>query len=206
MELKVLSIDIGIINLGYVYATLHFDESTKSSSKFYLDQNFDIRVLDCDRINITNIKHSKVNYCDCKLNHEYCIPDYLDHFIQEHLEYFENANLILIERQPPVGITNVQDLIFTRFRSKILMVSPGSVHKYFVMSKDYSKRKLESEKIATKYLCSFNKYYNNTRKHDIADAMLMIIYYYSIKSNEFSRNRNIKKVILDFEQFRFSKV
>jgi hypothetical protein len=71
------------------------------------------------------------------------------------------------------------------------------------MSGDYSKRKIESERIASKYLCSFTNFYNNIRKHDMSDAMLMIIYYYSVKNKELFKNSQ-KKVVLDFEQFRIT--
>jgi len=204
-SLKVLSIDIGIVNLGYVYANINWDSFTNSLklSKCYLNESFPIEVIKCDRINITNIKHSVIPFCDCKLHHDYCIPDYLDHFIQEHSDLFEQSDVVLLERQPPVGVTNVQDLLFTKFRHKVVLINPVSVHKYFNMSKDYSKRKQESEKIAGKYLLTFNKFYNNTRKHDISDAMLMIMYYYSLKHNEHVKQKN---VVLDFEQFRFVKI
>jgi len=200
--MKVLSIDVGIINLGYVFAELKFSNNISTINKYYLDENFLIEVLDCNRVNITNMKHSIMKFCDCKLHHDYCIPDYLDHFIQEHSEMFDTSELIIIERQPPMGVTNVQDLLFTKYRNKVVLLNPGRIIKYFMMSRDYSKRKMESEKIASKYLCSFSNFYNNIRKHDIADAMLMLIYYYSTKNKELFNNSR-KKVVLDFEQFRF---
>lgn len=186
--IKVLSIDLGIINLGYVFA-----EITGQI----------INVIECNRVNITHMRHTNVSYCDCKLHHEYCVPDYVDHFIQEHLSLFEQANIILIERQPPVGITNVQDLIFSRFRNKVKLISPNSIHKYFKMTRcEYEVRKLESEKITSIYLENFKNFNNNCRRHDISDAMLMIIYY--------SQTRVIKKkpIVIDylnfFERFRFN--
>jgi hypothetical protein len=199
--MKILSIDVGIVNLGYVFATLNFEGC--KSNKYYLDENFLIDVISCNRINITHMKHTVLKFCDCKLHHDYCIPDYLDHFIQEYSEMFDTSELIIIERQPPMGVTNVQDLLFTRYRNKVILINPGSVHKYFMMSGDYSKRKFESERIASKYLCSFTNFYNNIRKHDMSDAMLMIIYYYSVKNKELFKNSQ-KKVVLDFEQFRIT--
>jgi hypothetical protein len=196
--MKVLSIDIGITNLGYVYGEYTFDPKVNKLNLNSLKNNL-IKIISCDRIDITNVKHSKVPFCDCKLHHDYCIPDYLDHFIQEHLEVFENADKIIIERQPPVGITNVQDLLFTKFRSKVLLISPNSIHKYFNMSKDYSTRKEESEKIAVYYLSGMKRYLNNIRKHDIADALLMILYHYS---TELDLIKSVNSSIIDFEKFR----
>jgi hypothetical protein len=189
--MKILSIDIGIINLGYVYVDL--DPSDLEM----------VNVLSCNRTNITNIRHKRVPFCECKLHHEYCIPDYLDHFIQENEDIFTESDIILIERQPPVGITNVQDLIFVKFRSKIFFINPSSVHKHFCMSKEYSKRKEQSESICKKYLENSLNFTNNIRKHDISDAMLMVLYYHKIKNDEFKKN-NHPKVLVDFEMFRFN--
>jgi len=204
----ILSIDIGILNLGYVYSKLRIEGNIHGNipgnklKKEYYDVNniTGIEIISCDRIDITNFKHSKVKFCDCLLHHDYCIPDYLDHFIQEYSEMFDQADLILIERQPPVGITNVQDLLFSRFRNKVELVSPNRIHKFFGMSKDYFERKNESERIAEKYLNNFNKYNNNIRKHDISDAMLMIIWYYSTNIKTIPTNQ---VSTTDFEQFRF---
>ena len=126
---KVLSIDIGIINLGYVYA--EFGET--------------INVLECNRVDITYMKHCKVSRTNCKLCHEYCIPDFIDHFVQEEHSLFEEADIILVERQPPQGLLNVQDLLFIKYRHKIKLINPNSIHKFFKMTKgDYDLRKIES--------------------------------------------------------------
>ena len=192
--MKILSIDVGIVNLGYVFAEIHSIQVKCKNKSYSRDNTFDINVIECNRIDITNIKHSNIKWCDCKLHHDRCIPDYLDHFIQEHIHLFELADMIIIERQPPVGITNVQDLLFKLFRNKVLLISPNSVHKYFKLSKDYLIRKIESENIAKKYLSEFLNFNNNIRKHDISDAMLMIIYYYKLNM-----------VTLDFESYDFEQ-
>jgi hypothetical protein len=135
------------------------------------------------------------------LHHDFCIPDYLDHFIQENQEMFDSSDFILLERQPPKGITNVQDLLFSKFRDKVILINPISVQKYFNMNKDYDTRKIESEKIALHFLKCFKNFYSNFRKHDISDSLLMIIYFHKIKSIEYY-DSIVKKSIIDFEQFR----
>jgi hypothetical protein len=201
--LKVLSIDIGIINLGYVYCIYDLDNEINSIKlDFIKTKNDFIEIIKCDRVDITIIKHNRVSFCECKLHHDYCIPDYVEHFIQENEEMFLDSDYIIIERQPPTGITNVQDLIFSKFRNKVQLISPNKIHKYFNMSKEYSIRKKESETISEYYLSKFKKFTNNLRKHDISDAMLMLIYFYSIKLKEINKNKSNKKICLDFEQFR----
>ena len=209
---KVLSIDIGIVNLGYVYSEITFDQVPQTSKYKNLLNNQkhnteltkkNINIVDCNRIDITKMKHNRVQRCDCKLHHECCIPDYLDHFIQEHSGYFTNCDLLILERQPPVGITNVQDLLFTKFRDKVLLVSPNSVHKYFGLDSNYDTRKIESETIATEYLGNKGNYLLNHRKHDISDALLMILYFYKIKLDSIINKTQFTSGALDFEQFRF---
>ena len=191
--LNVLSIDIGITNLGYVYAEMVIPKFKEKRL------NYNVNIIDCNRIDITKVRHRRVKRCDCKLLHENCVPDYLDHFIQEHSFYFENANVIILERQPPVGITNVQDLLFTKFRQKVILISPNSVHKHFMLSCDYDKRKVQSEAIAMNFLKNFSNFTENFRKHDISDAMLMILFYYKQKNEDLPYE---KIIVLDFDQFR----
>ena len=184
MGLNILSIDIGIINLGYVYSNIY--------------DNGLINVIDCGKVDITIMRHNTVSFCDCILNHDNCFPDYLEHFFQEYYSMFNDADIILLERQPIRGITNVQDLILNKFRYKTLLISPNAVHKYFYMSKRYETRKKESQQIAQEYLINNEKYLNLNRKHDISDAMLIIIYY----TNKYIKKRE-KIVVTDFEMFRY---
>jgi len=216
-ELTVLSIDIGIINLGYVFAKIklcdyskifnvllrrinkkHKDEYSNDVKNMLLNN---VNIIDCNRVDITNVKHNRINRCDCLLHHDFCIPDYVDHFIQEHQELFDNSDLILLERQPPVGITNVQDLLFSKFRNKIIMISPVQIHRYFKLSKDYFIRKEDSEYISQDFLKLFKQFNNNIRKHDITDSLLMLLYYHKVKSCEFFKNL-VKDSLIDFEKFR----
>ena len=199
---KVLSLDIGIINLGYVYSeiTVTNDNFRPIANKVI---NYNIEVLSCDKVDITDVKHSIVCRSICKLFHDNCIPDYIDHFIQENQEMFDECDTILIERQPITGITNVQDLIFSKFRNKSILVSPNTIHKHFYMSRDYSVRKIESQQIAKKYLSSNINWINNIRKHDISDALLLLLYHYhQLCKKEYSQ----LNTTVDFEEFRYTPI
>ena len=221
--LKVLSIDIGIKNLGYVYCKMNLVPPEINKYKARLINNDytlnksntlkNIRVLDCNRVDITHVKHNLVKYCDCKLHHDNCIPDYLDHFIQE-TPHFEECDVLILERQPPVGITNVQDLLFTKFREKVLLISPGSIHKFFNFNSEkvsdeterYNARKEKSECVAQSYLTNYKTFTTNIRKHDIADALLMIIYYYTTQMERIIENSLYVKdpTCIDFEEFKYT--
>ena len=210
--MKILAIDVGIINLGYVYAELIIEEPADGSkyknlllNSFYNEERFNnkCKVIDCNRVDITKIKHRKVPFCVCKLHHERCVPDYLDHFIQE-LPHFNECDILIIERQPPMGIMNVQDLLFKLFRDKVLLISPNSMHKYFKLSSDYNERKKQSEQLSLTHLTDFENFNKQIRRHDISDAMLMIIYYYKISLDDVIKNTTKINVILDdFEKFKY---
>lgn len=215
-SIKILSIDIGIVNLGYIYCEINLNVPLPHQTKYKnllfnksynetIQQN--IKIIECNKINITHMKHNRVPYHLCKLHHDNCIPDYIDHFIQE-TSHFENCDIILLERQPPVGITNVQDLIFKLFREKSVLISPNAVHKYFNLNNEYTIRKTESEKIASSYLTNFTKFTNNDRKHDMSDALLMVLYYYKTQLDEIIINQVKNLNAFDdndfFEKFRFN--
>ena len=66
------------------------------------------------------MKHKVIEYGNnCKLYHENAMCDYINHVFQEYSEYFNNADLILIERQPPMGLIVIQELIMNKYREKI---------------------------------------------------------------------------------------
>ncbi len=211
-KIKVLSIDVGIINLGYVYGTisLGLPEQNKYAARIinnnYLNPNIsrDITIIDCKRVNITHMKHETIPRCECSLHHSRCIPDYIDHFIQE-LPYFKECDVLIIEQQPPQGLMNVQDLLFKTFREKVLLIHPASIHTYFGLPKGglYLERKAKSELIAKSYLSDFQGF-DDERKHDMSDAMLMLIYYYKKRMEKIIDTK--KSECLDFEQFRFKVI
>jgi len=212
--LRVLSIDVGIINLGYVYSqvTLRSPEQKSKYKANLINNDYklnmenlkkNIVILDCNRVDITNIKHKRVCSSVCTLRHDRCIPDYLDHLVQE-IDYFEECDVLLIEQQPPQGIQNVQDLLFKQFRHKVRLVSPNSIHKYFKLPNVYLDRKEESEKIANDFLFGFSTFNLNTRKHDISDALLMIVYFYKINMETLIATHHFVHEITDFDKFKFN--
>jgi hypothetical protein len=211
--LRVLSIDVGIINLGYTYSELKISIPNHSSKykarKYNNDYKLNLEnlkknivILDCNRVDITNMKHNRVCSSVCTLRHDRCIPDYIDHLVQE-IPFFEECDVLLIEQQPPQGIQNVQDLLFKQFRHKVCLVSPNSIHKYFQLPGDYLERKERSEKIAETFLSNFSKFTTNDRKHDISDALLMTIFYYKTKINSLIETSEFVGEIHDFDKFRF---
>lgn len=156
-----LSVDIGYNNLALIKS----DENKK--------------VSDCD---LVDIKKTKDNCHDpeCKLYHDNCFTDYMEHVFKEYSDYFD-TDAIILERQPPEGFVVIEQLIHSKFRSKSIIISPSSMHAHFDIGHyDYETRKKCTEKIAEKYLENFPTYKFAERKHDMADAMCQLIYYLAV--------------------------
>jgi hypothetical protein len=163
--MKILSIDIGYHNMGLVLA-------------------------ECGngpKINVEYIK--KVSLEDYKHIYSNDIVDLVPLFIDDHKFIFDAADTILIERQPPGGFTNIEVLLNYIFKDKVILISPVSMHTHFGMRHlNYEERKERTVSIANKYL---NEDIPYDRKHDIADALCMIIYY------------NFKVSVHFFDRFKF---
>ena len=208
----VLSIDIGIKHLG-ISVTL-------------LDSDYNIiEIIWIDLIDIQVFVHKDgPSEKECKLNHTKCFCDWINHVFQENMIWFEKANTILIERQPPMGLVGIEQLIFSRWREKAVLISPNSMHKFFIIGHcDYEQRKVVTERIARKSLYThstlseqFDFYH---RVHDIADSICMMLFWIDRKKEEvrdFKEKERLKTIIYDrkkngynmsindwFEQFRY---
>ena len=164
-DMKVLAIDIGYHNMGLVLA-----EAGKGP-----------------KVDVEFIK--KVSLGDYKYIYSNDIVDLVPLFVDAHKHIFEAADTILIERQPPGGFTNIEVLLHYMFKDKVVLVSPVSMHTHFGMRHlNYEERKERTVSIADKYIDGEIPY---ERKHDIADALCMIIYY------------NFKVSVHFFDRFRF---
>jgi hypothetical protein len=109
--------------------------------------------------------------------------------VEDHQSIFDSADKILIERQPPGGFQNIEILLHYMFRDKVILVSPVSMHVHFGMRHlDYDQRKERTVSIAEKYIDGDIPY---ERKHDIADALCMIVY------------DNFKSCVHFFDKFKY---
>lgn len=173
----ITSIDVGYNNVGLVVAECTDDE-------------IDVKLF--KKIDLTIMKHNTVDVCNCKIPHTNELSDLVAHFVQEYSDFFNMSDKILIERQPPGGLTNVQTLLHYIFRDKVELISPTSMHKHFGIGHlDYENRKLRTVEISSKYI----DFKGLIRKHDVADAMCMIIFY-----DDINKKNNITN---PFQKFLF---
>mgnify|MGYP000194571534 FL=1 len=165
----VLAIDIGYHNMGLVLA-----ESLTGPS---------IKVEYIKKVSLEDYKYLRSND----------MVDLVPLVVEDHQAIFDSADKILIERQPPAGFTNIEILLHYMFRDKVTLVHPVSVHTHFGMRNlNYEERKERTTSIAKRYT-NFEIPYE--RKHDIADALCMIIYdNFKCSTHFFDRFKYVPKI------------
>ena len=150
--MKIVGIDIGYYNIGLVLA-------------------------ECTGAHVEILYIRKVDLTDFKTRDAPELSDMIHGFVTEHSDIFCQADQILIERQPPGGISSVEVLLHYIFRHKAILISPVSMHKHFGIGHlEYEQRKERTELIASKYIKESQYYERLERKHDIADALCMILF------------------------------
>jgi hypothetical protein len=180
-----MTIDIGVIHLGLCVAEISEDFSTKN-------------IVWVDLIDITHFRHRSDD--KCTLHHTRNFADWVEHFVQDHRAFFDASDLILIEKQPPMGFVVVEQLLFSKFREKTQLLSPRQIHCYFNFAHlDYDKRKEFAEKIADRelpeHLLEQTHFYS--RRHDIADSVCMLIYWMRKKETEWRRKKRMEALTRD---------
>lgn len=150
--MKIIGIDIGFYNIGLVLAECNKEK---------------INVLYVQKVDLSTFKTSETPE----------LSDMIHEFVTTYSDMFCQADQILIERQPPGGISSVEVLLHYIFRHKAILISPVSMHKHFGIGHlDYEERKVRTESIASKYIKESPYYERLERKHDIADALCMILF------------------------------
>lgn len=182
----ILSIDIGVIHLGV--------------SVILLDEEFNyMDIIWVDLINITNFIHPPgMKRKHCHLHHTKTFTDWLEHFFLVYNDFFEMCDYILIEKQPPMGFVVIEQLIFSKWRNKSILISPNSMHSYFKINDyDYEQRKEFNIKIMNELLNSSLQIQTHTyeRTHDIADSICMTLYWASKKQVQYKKDKRRREIL-----------
>ena len=143
---------------------------------------------------------------DCKLQHSSHIVDRVLHFLQNYGHVFTESDLILAEQQPPgSGGESVGALLYSMWRSKMNLVHPGTIQKYFGLPKgDYDLKKQKAVEIVEEHLRGRSRYDNHVRQHDMADAFLLIMHHVAKEKQKLKKTKPLKPAV-DFSKFRFLK-
>lgn len=192
----ILSIDIGIRHLAFTLVTSDYEYNL-------------IDIAGIDMIDITTFPHHDEK--NCKLQHSKTFTDWMEHIFEYYKTVFENVDKILVERQPPMGLVAIEQLIFYKFREKTIIISPNSMHKHFCIGHlDYDLRKKEVEKIFQNFVKTPEviQEYNNDfdRKHDIADAFCIAKFWLDTKRKEYLKEKEKKRIANIQMSFRNSNL
>ncbi len=183
--MKIISIDVGYHNMAMV--------------EIKADEDMNLAVDAVHVINITKIPHKRVCRHECTIPHTSEVADLMAHFIQEYEDILNEADLILIERQPPTGLTQIETLLLYLYRSKTRLVSPNSMHCHFNIGHfEYERRKESTIKLAESYLDGFE---NLGRVHDASDAVCLAIFH-THRERERIRLRKVDRS-LPFDMYRY---
>ena len=156
--MRILSIDVGIQHLALVTIETPSDYASMS-------------VTQAQVVNITTVPCLR----NCALAHSRNPVDWMAHVFEYYRSQFEVADEILIERQPLVGLVDIQALIYSKFRDKASLVSPNAMHKHFGLPRcDYEGRKLLTVEIARPYISHIPDL--PERLHDVADAVSLALH------------------------------
>ncbi len=98
--MKILAIDIGLIHLAMVAVNLQKNHLEREE---VIIEN---EIYFCELIDISKLI-SDCNKSKCDLYHDKIICDYMTHLFKKYKSLFDDADKILIERQPPFGFVAV---------------------------------------------------------------------------------------------------
>lgn len=189
-DIHLLGLDPGINNLGICSLKLKIPSTTKDVNLTVLLLKSMIQEYYSKVINICQLKHTRVAKFFCSLGHSKEIVDRLDHVFQEE-ECFDECDKIIMERQPPRGLTVITNLAKKQFPDKSEILHPSSMHKWFeIYKKPYTERKLFyfnlMKQFVTKemdpdlYDVNVSVLENtefNRRQQDKADSFALLIFY-----------------------------
>lgn len=196
--------EFGDIMPSYKYSILSFDVGIKNLglSLSITDEAFNlIRIEWVKNIDIREYTHEHDLYDkQCNIDHNSNnIADWLSHIFLEYETLFNLADFILVEKQPPQGLVVVEQIILFKYRHKTILIHPKSMHTFFNISNNsYKDRKKLTMLIAEKNcvwhqraIASYNSY---KRKHDMSDAICLLLYWLRVKNKEYTKQMNYERM------------
>lgn len=160
----VASVDVGITHLALVFGRV-----TEL-----------VALVQAECLDITMFEHDRVPIGQCRLGHTKTTADRIAHVVQQRQHLFDACTHVLIERQPLQGHTHVEQVLYLMLRNKAQLVSPNAMHKFFNIGHyTYEGRKQQVVRIVDELfpLDKFPLYHALERKHDIADAVCLLLFW-----------------------------
>lgn len=118
---------------------------------------------------------------------------YVRDFVQRYHRYFENASVVLVERQMRCNMRIIESVLQTMFFNRCLIISPRSVKAHFGLSmKNYRENKERAVSWAHTFIEQHKPaffapeelgFHLAKKKDDLADSLLLVVYYIDTYSN-----------------------
>jgi hypothetical protein len=108
------------------------------------------------------------------------------HIIQRY-SWFDDCDVLLVERQPPSGLRVVEEFFLHQYRSKTLLIHPIKVHRFYGIHQCSGTAEERRDKRKA-FMVQWTLHMLSThfpaeslddwdRKHDVADAWGQLIYW-----------------------------
>lgn len=159
----ILGIDVGMVHLALAH--------TCTNAAF---ETFEVRAVHL--INMACPSHGTVSRADCTLFHSGMACDRVAHVLQEHAALFAAADVVVIERQPPSGLRDVEQVFAVALRNKCVMMSPRTMHVALGSNGlPYDARKAVAVGVAERYVPDLRTRF--AKADDVADAVCLALTY-----------------------------
>ncbi len=188
-----VGVDVGVTNLALSVVEVP-DDCTEA------------RVLDINLINTQHFEHTRVPRRTCTLGHTGMACDRVAHVVQERQHVFDAAREIVIERQPPGGLRDVEQVFVTMFRQRCHVMAPQTMHAHIGSSGyEYDERKRVSIRVATPYVPDIESRF--AKADDVADSVCLVLTRVAQLKKVYDKEHALQVALdrgLDFEQFRYT--
>ena len=182
--MRIVAVDIGIIHMAVVEIDIGDADASWNGVA-------SMRLFD-----VTRLPHERVCREKCTLHHTNELCDRMAHFFQETKPVWEDADTILIERQPITGLQAVQlAYLASPWRDKIQLLSPCTMHRFYDIHKlCYEGRKHATCAIMDEVLRIHGQTQTfapclarMSRKHDVADAVCFAWWWAELRRRDLER-------------------
>jgi hypothetical protein len=119
---------------------------------------------------------------------------YVRSFISRFNTYFTDAKVVLVERQMRVNMRIIESVIQALYYEKCVVVSPRLIKMHYDLStKSYKGNKAKAVEWAMEFVLNnpqsfapgvIDKLSTSKKKDDMADALIMVLYYLDTYSNQ----------------------
>jgi hypothetical protein len=158
-QLVVLGIDVGVLHLALAVTLTNANFSS-------------FRVSHVELIDTRILQHDRVAQEKCTLQHTGMACDRVAHLLQEREALFRSAHVVVVERQPPGGLRDVEQVLATLLRHKVCVMAPQTMHAHIGSSgMPYAERKAWAVEVASSLVPELVVRF--PKADDVADAICL---------------------------------